>query len=87
MKATPTGENAYLGWNRYGISQLGGVPEVVIPLGSVPFLSPVTRAMKESPVAVSLLAEYGCYFMLYDIGEALAKEGIIPASVKTGADM
>jgi hypothetical protein len=87
MKAAPTGENAYLGWNRYGISQLGGVPEVVIQLGSIPFLSPVTRTMKESPVAVSLLAGYGCDFMLHDLVEALAKEGIILASAKTGADM
>lgn len=87
MKAAPTGENAYLGWNRYGISQLGGVPEVVVPLGSVPFLSPVTGTMKESPVAVSLLAGFGCDFMLYDLVEALAEGGIIPASVKTGAVM
>ncbi|CAO2657183.1 Nn.00g033090.m01.CDS01, partial [Neocucurbitaria sp. VM-36] len=47
----PTGENVYLGWNRYGISQLAGVPEVVLPLGTVPFLSPVTNTVKQSPVA------------------------------------
>ncbi|KAF1994728.1 amidase signature enzyme [Amniculicola lignicola CBS 123094] len=34
----PTGENVYLGWNRYGISQLAGVPEVVLPLGTMPRL-------------------------------------------------
>jgi Asp-tRNA(Asn)/Glu-tRNA(Gln) amidotransferase A subunit family amidase len=87
MKDAPTGANAYLGWNRYGISQLGGVPEVVIPLGSLPFESPVTGTIKQSPVAVSLLAGYGCDFMLYDLVVALAEEGIIPASVKTGANM
>lgn len=87
MKTAPTVENAYLGWNRYGISQLSGVPEVVIPLGSVPFLSPVTGTIKQSPVAVSLLAGYGCDFMLYDLVEALAEKGIIPAAVKTGPVM
>lgn len=87
MKPLPTGDNAYLGWNRYGISQLGGVPEVVIPLGSIPFLSPVTGTVKQSPVAVSLLAGYGCDFMLFDLVEALAGAGVIPAGVKTGEIM
>lgn len=81
----PTGENVYLGWNRYGISQLAGVPEVVLPLGTVPYLSPVTNTIKQSPVAVSLLAGYGCDFMLFDLVEKLAEVGAIPAVVKTGS--
>jgi Asp-tRNA(Asn)/Glu-tRNA(Gln) amidotransferase A subunit family amidase len=81
----PTGENAYLGWNRYGISQLAGVPEVVLPLGTVPYLSPVTNTIKQSPVAVSLLAGYGCDFMLFDLVERLAEVGAIPSVVRTGA--
>lgn len=80
----PTGENVYLGWNRYGISQLAGVPEVVMPLGTVPYLSDVTNTIKRSPVAVSLLAGYGCDFMLFDLVEKLAEAGAIPAIVKTG---
>lgn len=80
----PTGDNIYLGWNRYGISQLAGVPELVLPLGTVPYLSPVTNTIKQSPVAVSLLAGYGCDFMLFDLVEKLAEVGAIPAVVKAG---
>lgn len=80
----PTSENVYLGWNKYGISQLAGVPEVVLPLGTVPFLSPVTNTVKQSPVAVSLLAGYGCDFMLFDLVIKLAEVGAIPSVVRTG---
>ncbi|KAF2111070.1 amidase signature domain-containing protein [Lophiotrema nucula] len=81
----PTGDNVYLGWNRYGISQLAGVPEVVLPLGTVPYLSPVTGTIKQSPVAVSLLAGFGCDFMLFDLVEKLAEVGAIPSVVRTGS--
>lgn len=81
----PTAANMYLGFNRYGISQLAGVPEVVLPLGTVPFLSPVTNTIKQSPVAVSLLAGYGCDFMLFDLVVKLAEAGAIPSVVRTGA--
>ncbi|KAF2760328.1 amidase signature enzyme [Pseudovirgaria hyperparasitica] len=83
----PSGEDVYLGWNKYGIAQLAGVPEVVIPLGSVDFESPVTGTVKKAPVAVSLLAGYGCDFMLFDLVERLAQEGAVVAEVRTGEDL
>ncbi|KAI9745492.1 MAG: hypothetical protein M1818_001026 [Claussenomyces sp. TS43310] len=85
--AAPTDQDVYLGWNRYGIAQLAGVPEVVIPLGAVPFASPVSGTPKLNPVAVSLLAGYGCDFMLFDLVAALARARVIPEAVQTGANL
>lgn len=83
----PTLDNVYLGWNRYGISQLGGVPEVVLPLGEIPFVSPVTNTTKYSPVAVSLLTGHGCDFVLFDLVDRLAAMGAIPAEVNAGSSI
>ncbi|KAI0161336.1 amidase signature domain-containing protein [Xylariaceae sp. FL1272] len=74
-------------WNQYSISQLGGVPEVVLPLGQVNYTSRITGTTKYLPVAVSINAAAGCDFMLYSLVEKLAKEGIIPDSVKTGPSL
>ncbi|CRG91694.1 Glutamyl-tRNA(Gln) amidotransferase subunit A, mitochondrial [Talaromyces islandicus] len=71
-------------WNQYGISQLAGVPEVVIPLGQVNYTSRVTHTTKQLPVSVSINAAAGCDLMLYDLVEVLANKSIIPSKVLTG---
>lgn len=79
----------YNGWNKYSISQLGQVPEVVIPIGEVPFLSKITQTFKYLPVSISIQAAEGCDFVLYDLITALADEGIIhnasPGTARTFA--
>lgn len=74
----------WFGWNQYGISQLGGVPEVVIPIGQVNYTSRVTKTTKWLPVSVSINAATGCDLMLYRLVERLADEGVIPHKVNTG---
>lgn len=74
-------------WNQYSISQLGGVPEVVLPLGEVNYTSRVTETTKYLPVAVSINAAAGCDLMLYRLVEVLAEEGVIPSKVGTGQSL
>ena len=84
---SPEESGMWFGWNQYSISQLAGVPEVVIPLGEVNYTSRVTNTTKWLPVAVSINAAAGCDLMLFDLVEKLAEEGVIPSSVKTGERM
>lgn len=69
------------GFNKYSISQLGQVPEVVIPIGEVPYLSKITQTTKYLPVSISIQAAAGCDFVLYDLITALADAGIIRSTV------
>jgi len=84
---SPEGAGIYFGWNQYSISQLGGVPEVVLPIGQVKYTSRVTETEKWLPVAVSINAAAGCDFVLYDLVVALAESGVILSEVKTGATL
>ncbi|KAH7041373.1 amidase signature domain-containing protein [Microdochium trichocladiopsis] len=81
---SPEEVGIYFGWNQYSISQLGGVPEVVLPIGQVKYMSRVSETEKCLPVAVSINAAAGCDFVLYDLVEALAERGVILKEVKTG---
>ncbi|KXJ88907.1 amidase signature domain-containing protein [Microdochium bolleyi] len=82
---SPEEVGIYFGWNQYGISQLGGVPEVVVPIGQVRYDSRVSETEKWLPVAVSINAAEGCDFVLYDLVSVLAERGVILKEVKTGA--
>lgn len=53
------------------------VPEVVIPIGEVPYFSKLTHNTKYLPVSISIQAAAGCDFVLYDLIIALADAGII----------
>jgi Asp-tRNA(Asn)/Glu-tRNA(Gln) amidotransferase A subunit family amidase len=81
---SPEEGGMWFGWNQYSISQLAGVPEVVIPIGEVNYTSRVTNTTKWLPVSISINAAAGCDLMLFDLVAALAEEGIIPKLVKTG---
>jgi Asp-tRNA(Asn)/Glu-tRNA(Gln) amidotransferase A subunit family amidase len=82
--SSPEVAGIFFGWNQYSISQLAGVPEVVVPIGQVNYTSRVTGTTKFLPVAVSINAAAGCDFLLYDLVAQLAVRGIIPEAVKTG---
>ena len=56
----PAGTEPFNGWNRYSISQLGGVPEVVLTIGQVPYTSSITGTTKYLPVSISIIAAEGC---------------------------
>jgi Asp-tRNA(Asn)/Glu-tRNA(Gln) amidotransferase A subunit family amidase len=81
---SPSEAGTWFGWNQYSISQLGGVPEVVLPIGQVNYTSRVSGTTKWLPVAVSVNAAAGCDLMLFDLVEKLAGSGVIPGGVKTG---
>jgi Asp-tRNA(Asn)/Glu-tRNA(Gln) amidotransferase A subunit family amidase len=82
--ASPAAAGIWFGWNQYSISQLAGVPEVVVPIGQINFTSRVTGTTKYLPVVVSINAAAGCDFMLFELVEQLAANGDIPKGVKTG---
>jgi Asp-tRNA(Asn)/Glu-tRNA(Gln) amidotransferase A subunit family amidase len=82
--SSPEEAGIWFGWNQYSISQLAGVPEVVVPIGQVNYTSRVTGTTKFLPVAVSINAAAGCDLLLYDLVDQLAANGHIPETVKTG---
>jgi Asp-tRNA(Asn)/Glu-tRNA(Gln) amidotransferase A subunit family amidase len=53
------------------VSPLSGVPQLVIPLGQVPYQSTVSNITEYLPVTVSLYAAAGCDYMLWDLAAAL----------------
>ncbi|KAF2416418.1 amidase signature enzyme [Tothia fuscella] len=82
--SSPKKAGIWFGWNQYGVSQLAGVPEVVVPVGQVNYTSRITGTTKFLPVAVSINAAAGCDLLLYNLVEQLAANGVIPKAVKTG---
>ncbi|THU86122.1 amidase signature enzyme [Dendrothele bispora CBS 962.96] len=64
-------------------SSLARLPEVVIPIGQIPFNSTISGIEEQLPVSISLVASRNCDFMLLDLVDKLADEGIVK-EVKTG---
>ncbi|THG97905.1 hypothetical protein EW145_g7517, partial [Phellinidium pouzarii] len=58
-------------------------PDMVVPIGQVPYASVISGIEEVLPVAASLVARRGCDFMLLDLVAALADKGIVQ-SAKTG---
>ncbi|KAA1466956.1 amidase signature enzyme [Dentipellis sp. KUC8613] len=58
-------------------------PDMVVPIGQIPFMSSITGIEEQLPVTVSLVARRGCDFVLLDLVSALADAGIVQ-TVKTG---
>ncbi|KAL2815873.1 amidase family protein [Aspergillus cavernicola] len=57
--------------------------DYTIPLGQVPYQSPITMVTEYYPVSINMIVRRGCDFMLFDLVEKLADAGII-RPVKTG---
>ncbi|KAK7461377.1 hypothetical protein VKT23_008554 [Stygiomarasmius scandens] len=64
-------------------SSLARVPEVVVPIGQIPFNSTISGIEEQLPVSISLVASRNCDFMLLDLVDKLADAGIV-RDVKTG---
>lgn len=60
-----------------------GCVDMTIPIGQVPYQSNVSLVEEMVPVTVSVVARRGCDFMLWDMVERLAEEGVL-RTVGTG---
>ncbi|KAI1088958.1 amidase family protein [Rostrohypoxylon terebratum] len=60
-----------------------GCVDMTIPIGQVPYASNVTFVEEMVPVTVSVIAKRGCDFMLWNMWEKLADEGVLNI-IKTG---
>lgn len=60
-----------------------GCVDMTIPIGQVPYASNVTYVEEMVPVTVSVIAKRGCDFMLWNMWEKLADEGVLK-TIKTG---
>ncbi|PWY79239.1 amidase family protein [Aspergillus heteromorphus CBS 117.55] len=67
----------------YEICPLFGCADVTIPIGQVPYLSPISMVVEQWPVSFNLIVRRGCDFVLLNMVEKMAEAGIIK-SVKTG---
>ena len=65
------------------ICPLYGCADFTVPIGQVPYFSPVTLHEELVPVTVSMVVKRGCDFVLFDLIERLADAGVVRA-VKTG---
>lgn len=53
------------------VAPFSGVPQLVVPLGQVPYTSTITNTTEYLPVTVSMFAAHGCDYMLYDLAAEL----------------
>ncbi|OCF30351.1 hypothetical protein I316_07995 [Kwoniella heveanensis BCC8398] len=60
-----------------------GTPELIIPIGQVPYESNITNHTEYLPVTVALQAARDCDYVLWDLAAALQEAGVISA-VSTG---
>ncbi|KAI2610665.1 amidase family protein [Hypoxylon fragiforme] len=79
LAVTPPGA----GINGASLCPIYGCVDMTIPIGQVPYLSNITLVEEMVPVTVSVIARRGCDFMLWNMWERLADEGVLRA-VKTG---
>ncbi|KAL7623647.1 hypothetical protein AAE478_005199 [Parahypoxylon ruwenzoriense] len=79
LAVTPTGA----GINGASLCPIYGCVDMTIPIGQVPYFSNTTFAEEMVPVTVSVIAKRGCDFMLWNMFEKLADEGILK-TIKTG---
>ena len=68
---------------RYELIFCCSCADFTIPLGQVPYHSPVTYVTEQFPVSINMIVRRGCDFVLFNMVEKLARAGIIQA-VKTG---
>jgi Asp-tRNA(Asn)/Glu-tRNA(Gln) amidotransferase A subunit family amidase len=53
------------------VAQMSGVPQLVVPIGQVPYESTITNHTEYLPISISLYAAAGCDYMLWDLAAAL----------------
>lgn len=63
------------------ISVLSGTPDIVIPIGEIPFQSRITTKTEYLPVTVDFMAAKGCDGMLLSLVRDLQRKGIVQPSL------
>ncbi|KPM45590.1 hypothetical protein AK830_g921 [Neonectria ditissima] len=72
------------GFHQNFLSSLTGCPEVVIPIGQIPYQSRVTKRTEFLPVVVAMLGPPGTDVALTKFAADLLHKAGLPTSVKTG---
>lgn len=67
------------------ICPIFGCADFTIPIGQVPYFSNITFREEMMPVTINMAVKRGCDFVLYNMIEKLADEGVLKA-VKTGRE-
>ncbi|KAL4997092.1 amidase signature domain-containing protein [Aspergillus recurvatus] len=91
--ATPTYRNVYrdipgipLGFSASRISNMAGVPDMVVPVGQARYNSTITMREEYLPVAVDIITPHGCDLMVFNLVNELVEKGIVKEPV-TGSTM
>jgi len=75
-----------MGFSDGRISNMARVPDLVVPVGEIPYNSTVSLKMEHMPVTMSFVAARGCDLMLVNLIEDLEKAGVLKP-VSTGPMM
>lgn len=75
-----------MGFDDSRISNMAEVPDLVVPVGEIPYKSTVSLKTEYMPVTMSFVAARGCDLMLVNLIEDLEKAGILKP-VSTGPMM
>ncbi|KAI0421194.1 amidase signature domain-containing protein [Xylaria grammica] len=75
------------GFLRDVYSFLGGLPQLIIPIGEVHRQSPVTGDMTQEPISISLVGAPGMDCALMDLAERVLRESKRPMTVFTGSSL
>jgi Asp-tRNA(Asn)/Glu-tRNA(Gln) amidotransferase A subunit family amidase len=75
-----------LGFSDGRIAVLAGAPDLVVPVGEIPYNSTISLKNEFMPVTLSFVAARGCDLMLVNLIEDLEKAGILKP-VSTGPRM
>ncbi|KAL4785992.1 amidase signature domain-containing protein [Aspergillus varians] len=91
--ATPTYRNEYLsapglptGFSTSLFSNIGGVPDMVVPIGEAHYNSTITQQEEVLPVAIDFIVPHGCDLMIFNLVNELVDQGIVKEPV-TGSSM
>ncbi|KAI2622389.1 amidase signature enzyme [Hypoxylon sp. NC1633] len=80
--AAPTGPP--LGFTDQNVAIMAGVPELVVPIGEVPYKSAITLQTEYLPITVALRMARGCDYVLASLVSDLEAAGVLRA-VATGS--
>lgn len=75
-----------MGFSDSRIAVYAGVPDLVVPVGEIPYNSTVSLKTEAMPVTMSFVAAKGCDLMLANLIEDMEKAGDI-TPVRTGPRM
>lgn len=68
------------------LSVYGGAPDVVLPIGEVPYISRITNKTEPLPVTVDVMAARGCDGMIFSLVKDMHAAGRLP-TVKPGRSL